>query len=403
MIKNIYSIIFLFACSTSVLADDHKGLNRGASASGLTISGVSSGGAMAIQYALAHSSSVYGLGLIAAPSWGCASGKLSHAVNNCMCEFEPIDKEAIYRNLSFVTTGNLIDKPPVNGKKPFQRAYIFHSLPDKTVKISSGNFNKEFLSHFTEEKFSTTSGSYIEISTEAGHGIVSPNGTDSCELNYSENSYVRQCNGQDNAGTLLSVLYTGNSKFKMSDRISVIGEEDLWEFNQQQHIDSIKKDGDIISPDESKSNPKFLDYLTSSLIQKSTRRSNFDMAEKGYIYVPPSCRKDASSCRVHVALHGCKQDAKKFALTSGFNNWAEHYKVIVIYPAIAQSQPLPEASCSKRASNMLDLSLIEANPNGCWDWWGYLDTDGSISRRYLGKNAPQIKVIHSIVNRIIGR
>jgi hypothetical protein len=34
------------------------------------------------------------------------------------------------------------------------------------------------------------------------------------------------------------------------------------------------------------------------------------------------------------------------------------------------------------------------NPEGCWDWWGYTGLD------YLGKEAPQIKAIWSMVEQL---
>jgi hypothetical protein len=46
-----------------------------------------------------------------------------------------------------------------------------------------------------------------------------------------------------------------------------------------------------------------------------------------------------------------------------------------------------------------DAAWIEPNPNGCWDWWGYLDTS-SDKGRYLTKQAPQIRVLEGIVAEV---
>src|SRR5215469_2829678 len=82
-------IAFLVAALSAGLgiarADDGLGLKRSSNPIDLSISGVSSGAAMAVQYAVAHSKSVVGVGAIAAPAWGCADGCLSKALNNCMC------------------------------------------------------------------------------------------------------------------------------------------------------------------------------------------------------------------------------------------------------------------------------------------------------------------------------
>ena len=69
--------------------------------------------------------------------------------------------------------------------------------------------------------------------------------------------------------------------------------------------------------------------------------------------VPASCR-DGRQCRVHVALHGCRQTpghiGQEFVLQAGYNAWAETNGLIVLYP---------QGHTSRR------------NPLGCWDWWGH--------------------------------
>ena len=62
-------------------ADDGLGLKRGGNASDVSVSGVSSGAAMAVQYAVGHSASIAGVGSIAGPPWGCADGSASQAIN----------------------------------------------------------------------------------------------------------------------------------------------------------------------------------------------------------------------------------------------------------------------------------------------------------------------------------
>ena len=101
---------------------------------------------------------------------------------------------------------------------------------------------------------------------------------------------------------------------------------------------------------------------------------------------------------MHVALHGCKQDAKEFATRAGFNNWAEHYNVIVVYPGVEPGVPIAEG-CPTSVSFVADYAWLEPNPNGCWDWWGYLDT-GNTKNRYLTKAAPQMQVIERIIDEV---
>jgi len=46
--------------------------------------------------------------------------------------------------------------------------------------------------------------------------------------------------------------------------------------------------------------------------------------------------------------------------------------------------------------------LIKLNPNGCWDWWGYLDTSDQ-KNRYLTRDSPQMLVIERIIAQVTGR
>ncbi len=104
------------------------------------------------------------------------------------------------------------------------------------------------------------------------------------------------------------------------------------------------------------------------------------LADEGVLYVPQACA-DASGCRVHVVLHGCEQARETVGdaliKQSGFAELADTNRLIVLFPQIAAS------------------SLV--NPQGCWDWWGYTGLD------YLGKDAPQIKAIWSMVERLAER
>ena len=88
------------------------------------------------------------------------------------------------------------------------------------------------------------------------------------------------------------------------------------------------------------------------------------MDSTGFIYVPEQCRS-TEACKLLVALHGCVQGKYKigysFIKNSGFNQVADANNIIVIYP--------------QAKSNLL-------NPNGCWDWWGYTDTNFGNLRSY---------------------
>jgi len=105
----------------------------------------------------------------------------------------------------------------------------------------------------------------------------------------------------------------------------------------------------------------------------------------GWLYVPNSCTK-GEPCRLHIALHGCKQGQSylplkpppgggtTFVKNTGYERWADNNHLVILYPQ-AVSIPL-------------------LNPNGCWDWWGYSGAD------YATKNGVQIQALKAMVDQL---
>lgn len=85
-----------------------------------------------------------------------------------------------------------------------------------------------------------------------------------------------------------------------------------------------------------------------------------------------------------VALHGCKQGYGYQGFGTGFidkaylNEYADTNDMIVLYP-----QAVPTATLE--------------NPNGCWNWWGYLGD--SFYARHGGR---QIETIMGMVRALRG-
>jgi hypothetical protein len=354
---------------------------------------------MAVQYAVAHSGSISGVGSIAGPAWGCAQGSLANAVNQCMCGRSHLDVPEIQQAAAFLKAKaadlehlGAID-PFASGKpRALMHSYVFQSPADPTVVMQSGQVSARFLKEFIGSDLILDTGDSAESSDGAGHGIIAPDpGNESCAANGQERTFVRYCGKEDNAGKLLHALYGNGRPFDQSKRMSVPDSE-VWRFSQQPHISKVRSEVHFIAADS-----WFFFFPW-----KTERRTNFDMADDGYLYVPPSCRPSTSHCRVHVALHGCRQNAEQFARRAGYNNWAEYYNVIVVYPAIEpSSNPVEEEACRLSAvpSSMDDL-MIKENRNGCWDWWGYLDIATGWPNRYLTQQAPQMRVIENIIRTV---
>ena len=363
-------IVASLAFGSLAQADDNLGLRRGGDPHQVSISGLSSGGAMALQYAVAHSSSIIGVGSVAGPAWGCAEGDLGHAMQVCLKgQGTPQAKTDLARQLA---AAGKIDSLPGNITSALKQSFVFQSREDEIVNPRSGQADVDFLTALTGVAPKLDEGHAADGSERAGHGIMSPDGTDSCSG--TGKTFIRRCGLEDNAAEVLSTIYGGGvSDFS---KRKVTSDSDVWEFDQQPFIDSVTNQG----------TPVAADYVSSGPLQ-SAERQNFDLAATGYIYVPTAvCGKGNPPCRVHVALHGCAQNPKLFAQKSGYNNWAEHYRAIIVYPAIKARQPW-----------WWDYFFgAEPNPLGCWDWWGYLDP-GTGGDRYLTKDAPQIKVIERMI------
>jgi hypothetical protein len=107
------------------------------------------------------------------------------------------------------------------------------------------------------------------------------------------------------------------------------------------------------------------------------------MSRVGYVYVPTACANSAP-CRLHVAFHGCRQNVDSqgpnrvhddFIRDAGYNPWAAGNSIVVLYPQATESG---------------------ANPNGCWDFWGYSGSD------YYGRTGRQMRAVKAMIDRLLG-
>jgi hypothetical protein len=43
-------------------------------------------------------------------------------------------------------------------------------------------------------------------------------------------------------------------------------------------------------------------------------------------------------------------------------------------------------------------SILQSNPNGCWDWWGYTGSFGSST--YATHGAPQMEIVRAVIKAL---
>lgn len=107
------------------------------------------------------------------------------------------------------------------------------------------------------------------------------------------------------------------------------------------------------------------------------------LLERGYAYVPRACESSPGAsrdCRLHVAFHGCRQNAEAvgdaFMTGGGYTRWAAENRIVVLFP---QAKPVGAT----------------LNPRGCWDFWGYSSED------YRTRNAPQIRAVRAMIDAVL--
>ncbi|MFD1560429.1 PHB depolymerase family esterase [Paraburkholderia silviterrae] len=279
-----------------------------------SVSGLSSGAFMAVQYQVAYSGSVVGAGVVAGGPYYCAAGNILNATI-CMGQvpFVPPNPALMVTAAAGFASLNQID-PLSNLKKA--RIYVFSGTKDTVVHQQAVDATVSF---FEEAGVPQSNLLYVN-SVPAGHAFIAPSFGNVCSDNAPP--YINHCaigkKKYDQAGALLKQIYGT--------------------LNPPAHSLS----GRILPFDQR-------EFATSAT----------GMADTGFVYVPKSCDQGAA-CKVHVAFHGCKQSAAvvgdDFYANTGYNYWADTNNIIVLYPQV-------------------NASTIPFNPDGCWDWFGYTGQD----------------------------
>lgn len=310
-----------------------------------SVSGISAGAYMAGQFQLAHGRDVVGAGIIAGGPWGCAESlyadvmpgpgtaflNLSRAMNGCM--LNALEPWGIPDPQWLAgRAGQLAAKERIDPIAAVRsdRVYLFTGQEDRTVVPAIVAAANEFY------RAVGIDGGRIAFVDDmpAGHAFVTEDKGLACDVTASP--YIVDCN-YDMAGALLKHIY-GDLNPKGDAPI-----------------------GEVITFDQA----EFLEGLGSH-----------GMADSGAVYISPECRKEGG-CRVHIAFHGCNQSTASvgdsFITDSGFLAWADTNRLIVLFPQV---------------------SSTPANPQACWDWWGYT------GRQFLTRDAPQIVAVRRMLMRL---
>lgn len=288
----------------------------------ITVSGASSGALMATQLFVAHSATFKGVGSLAGGPWFCGVGSFLRTVMECLKTPNLVDvEELVDAALRFERTDDI---DPL-GNLANNYGYVFSGTIDSVVPSGYSVKWEEFFGHFINETHIAS-----EYGITAEHTMPTDYYNDGNPCTVAKPPYISNCN-YDVVHAMFRHMYFES---ELAPR-GAYNYSNLLSFDQ----------GDF---------------------------GGVSMDSKAFVYVPTACRQ-GTTCKLHVALHGCNQFwsnpevGTQFVEFAGYNLWAETNNIIVLYP---QTEP----------------TVLLGNPQGCWDWWGYT------GREYVTRSGRQIQV-----------
>ena len=291
-----------------------------------SVSGLSAGGFMAVQMHVAYSAAfAKGVGVVAGGPFYCAEGSVVNATGRCMVTPASIPTSTLVNTTNTWASQGLID--PVANMQA-SKVYLFSGTLDSVVKTGSMDALRTYYNSFVP-----AANVVYKKDIAAEHAMVTDDYGNGCSTKGAP--YISDCNF-DLAGAMLQHLY-GRLNARNN---ATLPAGNYVEFNQNQFI------------------------------------TNHGMATTGWAYIPQACQAGGTeTCRLHVVLHGCKQNVsdvqQQYVRNTGYNRWADTNNIVMLYP---------------------QTSL--AATNSCFDWWGYDNAN------YAKKSGPQMAAIKAMVDQV---
>ena len=315
--RNITATIALF-CGMAIAAPLPQ-LNIDATQT--TVSGSSSGGYMAVQLHVAYSARFKkGAAIISGGPYNCAEGSVLSALTRCFGKTSIPVADLVATTQQWAKEG-VID---ATANLAASKVYLFSAANDSVVKEATTTSLQTYY-----QSFLPAANIVYKKDIASEHAFVTDYFGATCLT--LATPFINNC-GFDLAGALLQHLY-GALNARSNDAAG-----SLIEFDQAAFV------------------------------------TGHGIGTNGWVYVPKTCTA-ATPCRLHVALHGCKQNAtdvgQEFVRNAGYNRWADTNNIVVLYPQTGKGAT-----------------------NSCWDWWGYDDAN------YAKKSAPQMTAIIAMIDHL---
>ncbi|CAL8116696.1 unnamed protein product [Orchesella dallaii] len=278
--------VLLHFCCVVLGADKLQSYNVDTST--ITVSGLSAGGAMAMQYHVAFSSEIQGSAIFAGLPFACAKGGLTSA-NLCMYSPGTVIVSNLAKEINDLSSANKIDNASnLSGKKVF----VFHGTKDTTVNPTAGRKLEQLYQDFgavTEN----------EYTIGAVHGFPTDFYGAACGSSSAATHYINNCN-YHGSNIAMNYLLGGSLAPPASSAAGQLLQYDQTEFG-----------GNAIS----------------------------SMDPTGYVYIPTGCQDRTRQCKLHIAFHGCQQSKTNlndiYATKTGMIEVAEANNIIVLFPQAA--------------------------------------------------------------------
>uniref|UniRef100_A0A6B2LCV0 Carboxylic ester hydrolase n=1 Tax=Arcella intermedia TaxID=1963864 RepID=A0A6B2LCV0_9EUKA len=257
---------------------------------GVTVSGVSSGAAMALQLEISFSSTILGSALSAGPPYYCAQGS-EGSVLACTQSPAQIPIPSLERAMQDFATSGAIDGL---GNLTSHSVLLYSGTLDTVVLPGVVQASEQILRAMGVQTVQT------EYSVASEHCWPTEAWGNQCPI--LGEPFINNCH-YDLAGKALSLFYG-----------------------------PLKPSG---SP--SAGNIRLLDQNTFA---PGGDAEAISMDHYAYAYMPSQCQGSMNNCKLHLSFHGCLQSSSHigtdFVENAGFNAWAETNSIVVVYPQTLQ-------------------------------------------------------------------
>ncbi len=325
-----------------------------------SVSGLSSGGFMAVQIGIAYSSIIKGVGVVAGGPYYCSQDSALIATTKCSCTILPASACAVTpastdvpKLVSFTKASSASHRIDNVANVVAQRVITISGASDATVPPPVVT---QLQAYYAALGVPAQNLSKIELDN-AGHTMPTMNYGVACDK--TESPFIGKCH-VDGAKEILGWIYGPGA---LAPPAASTKKGRYMRFDQTRYLPA--------------DHPSGFTWTTG-------------MDTTGWLYVPAAC--DAGQpCRLHIVLHGCEQGQDYLPLKSppgggllfgttfvrhaGYAQWADNNRIVVLFPQA--------------------VSIPGLNPDGCWDWWGYTGD------HFADQQGVQLRTIRNMIDRLV--